>query len=213
MPPSSVDDGHPRDTAAANDTQRLYLESLAAQLTGWSNPRERVTQALERDEFILYTQTILPLIPGAVPACEFLVRLKEEEQHLAPPGAFIPVMEYYDLMPDLDRWVVSHVLDWYRSRMRERQILCSINLSGSTVRDSGFPVFVHGELERYGVPGRALCFEIAEHDVMARIAPRSRFAARLKALGCRFAIGSFGRDGVSFDSLKRLPGDFVKIDG
>ena len=61
------------------DPQFLYLESLASQITNWSDPHERMVLALRNDEFILYRQNIIPLVArnGARPFLEILVRLKE----------------------------------------------------------------------------------------------------------------------------------------
>src|SRR5687768_10260399 len=96
----------PSPAPATPDPQAFYLESLSSQLTGWDNPHERVARALRDDEFILYAQSILPIAARSKSRAfmEILVRLQEEETNLTPPGAFIPIMEHYNLMPALDRW-------------------------------------------------------------------------------------------------------------
>ena len=45
------------------------------------------------------------------PMAEVLIRLREEEKAMLPPGEFLPAFEHYGLMPDLDRWVLRKVLE------------------------------------------------------------------------------------------------------
>src|ERR671912_1755084 len=85
------------------EEQRQYVESMTSTMTatGWNAPRKRMQQALENDEFMLYGQAIIPIDrTKKLPVCiEVLVRLREEEQTFTPPGAFLPVLEYFDMMP------------------------------------------------------------------------------------------------------------------
>src|SRR3954465_7407428 len=77
-------------------------------LVGWADPVQRLRTALDKDEFELFCQPILALQGGGerYPLAEVLVRLREEERALVPPGEFLPVFEHYRMMPQLDRWVV-----------------------------------------------------------------------------------------------------------
>lgn len=199
--------------------QTLYLSSITEQLTGWSNPEARLRQALERDEFCLFCQPIVPVArtAGAQTFYEILVRLQEEEQNLAPPGAFIPVAERYNMMPVLDRWVVRHLIEWILERRRRdpqwQPTMYNINLFGPTLSDPKFPAFVLHQLEARKVPPQLLCFELNEESALERLPDASRFVVELRRAGCRFAIGGFGAGKVSFDSLKNLPVNFLKIDG
>jgi len=211
--PANLEIGKPPDSGAAPKAQVLYLESLSSQLTGWDHPEERVARALRDDEFILYGQSILPIAARSKSRTflEILVRLQEEETNLTPPGAFIPIMEHYNLMPALDRWIMDHVLAWCASRGLEKPTLCSINLSNSTIADVAFPTFVRERLAVRKVAPGTLCFEVSESDAITKAGVR--FVAKIKAMGCLFAIGSFGRGVISFKALRTVSADFVKIDG
>src|SRR5262245_59674081 len=96
----------------------VYLESLVAQVSGWSDPEARLREAFAEDEFLLFGQSIEPL-DGAKKLpfrLELLVRLPEEEENLTPPGAFFPALEACGMMPVLDRWVIAHAAAWWRDR-------------------------------------------------------------------------------------------------
>lgn len=202
-------------TKKGKGPDQLYLESLTAVLTGWNDPEMRLVRAFELDEFVLFGQHIVPLdskqgLPAYV---EILIRLREEERNLTPPGHFIPFLEYYDMMPLLDRWVIEHALEWWRSHSDAQNSVMSVNLSADSLGAADFPEFVDRQLRRKEVSGRVLCFELAQGEIAADPAHVVKSVARLKKLGCGFAISGFGRDSVSFEALKTVPAGLVKIDG
>ena len=197
----------------------VYLSSLTQELTGWDNPRERIVQAIQNDEFDLYAQDIVALRADAAskPMLELLIRMRDEEQNLVPPGTFLPIAERLGLMPDIDRVVVrkaiaAHVAAGSSAGKLAMSVLC-INLARASIEDRSFPAFVARALEQSGVPGQALCFEIAESDAIACLPDTSRFIQELKPLGCRFTLDGFGRMSIGFDHVKTLALDFLKIDG
>lgn len=192
----------------------VYLSSLTEELSGWSNPRERIRQAIEHNGFDLFAQDIVALRAEASPRLmnELLIRMHDEEQNLVPPGTFLPIAERFGMMPDIDRYVVRKVLAARAAAGAAAPVAC-INLARSSIEDPGFPEFVARTLKESGVPGEALCFEIADNDAIACLAHASRLAYALKPLGCRFSLDGFGRLGVGFDHIKAIPLDFIKIDG
>ena len=188
-----------------------FLDQMSDALAGWNDPAVHLRDTLQRNELQLYCQPILALQSGGFEIAEVLVRLREEEKALLPPGDFLPVFEHFRMMPDLDRWVVRHVID-HRSK-GSRIGRFSINVSGQTLADLDFPGFVADQLRSAGVPAAALLFEIDESDVLQRPPVAEGFAMTMKAVGCGTMIDGFARRSVSFAPLKALAVDFVKLDG
>lgn len=196
------------------DSEGQFLEQMNRELVGWRDPVSRLRRALERDELQLYSQPILLLRPpGAFVMAEVLVRLREEEAALLPPGDFLPVFEHYKMMPALDRWVVSRVLRVLAAPPGEGPRRFSVNVSGQTLEDASFPQFLAGELQATRVEPWSLVFEVDESDTLTRLEAAARFAQAVHKLGCRVLIDGFGHRSVSFIALKTLRADFVKIDG
>jgi EAL domain-containing protein (putative c-di-GMP-specific phosphodiesterase class I) len=187
---------------------------MSQELTGWSDPSARLRQALDRDELQLYCQPILSLrLPGGFVMAEVLVRLREEETLMLPPGDFLPVFEHFGMMPELDRWVTSHVARWLAGARPGGFRSFSVNLSVQTIGDPEFPDFVAAELRNMNIPPASLTFEIEEASVLARTGSSAEFAVAVKAIGCKVAIDGFGQRSVSFAPLKALRVDYVKVDG
>ena len=201
-------------------TSQLHFDtSVAEAATGLLNVRERMLSALERDEFALYRQTITPLnhAAGLHRHYEVLIRLIEEENHLIPPGAFLPLAEEEGLLPQIDRWVVSHLLRHLAGIQAAtgipEQAVYFINIAAATLRDQDFAGDVAHQLRTTGLPGSAICFEITNKDLLDNPHDAEHLITALRASGCHIALSGFGRDRVSVALLKSLPLDFVKIDG
>jgi EAL domain-containing protein (putative c-di-GMP-specific phosphodiesterase class I) len=142
---------------------------------------------------------------------EILVRMRDEERALLPPGEFLPVFEEFGMMPRLDRWVVRHVLQ--RLKAGSRIPGFTVNLSGQTLADASFPAFVAGELKKAGVPPAALAFELDDADLAAGLERACAAATALQLAGCGVIIDSFGATAHSLTHLRHLRVDLVKVDG
>jgi EAL domain-containing protein (putative c-di-GMP-specific phosphodiesterase class I) len=177
----------------------------------------RINRALEEKRFELFFQPIVPIDPtvDAWPHYELLLRLRDERGEIVLPSAFIPAAERYNLMPMLDRWVVSQTLETlaYRGDTGGDPYMLSINLSGTTLNDARFLDYLLAELTAAAIPPAALCFEITETAAIANLTKVVAFMRALKARGCRFSLDDFGTGLSSLTYLKNLPVDYVKIDG
>lgn len=177
----------------------------------------RIRLAIEEERLLLYYQPIVTVgetLP-IVRHYEILLRMRDETGKIVTPTSFVPAAERYGLMNDLDRWVVSHALDWLSNAL---QIgipidVFSINISGTSLVDDEFLEFVNEKIAQSGVPTRCVCFEVTETAAITNFAKATRFMQALKSRGCRFALDDFGSGASSFGYLKHLPVDMIKIDG
>ncbi len=200
-------------------SQALYLRLLNEQLVGWDNPRAMFERALQQDDqFLLLGQKLLSLKPGAADPLlyEVLLRLKQEESNMLPPGGFFPIAEGLGMMPDIDCWVVRHVVAWgvawTKKNPGKRLPLMCVNLSGETLEDKTFLPFLAEQLDQSGLPGRSLCFELNEMDIVEYRRRARDFIAAVRPR-CRVTLDSFGSVKVSFGHLAGMTVDFIKIDG
>lgn len=195
------------------DGNSVYLRAITEDILGWSDPATRLKTALAQDHFLLYAQRIHSLQAGTPGQfnCEVLLRLREEEDNMLPPGGFFPVAEALGMLEDIDRWVVDRTIAWRRTRTNAP--VCFINLSIDSICNPAFAVYVRKRIEASKMSGKHLCFEITEPDLLAQPDEVHRFITTLKPLHCLFALDNFGSVKISFNHIKGLPIDFLKVDG
>ncbi len=210
-------DPHAAITIESGET--MYLHSISDQLMVGDDPRSKLVRALQHNEFLLFAQKVLPLkpLPFDHGSYEILLRLREEEDNLLPPGGFIPMAERYGMTEDIDRWVVHNVIAWSMAQKLANPQwdipMFSINLSEASIINPEFARFVRQELKNSEFPARQLCFEIGELETISNHNNVANFIAALKPAGCRFTVDDFGSVKLSFSNLSGLRLDFVKIDG
>ena len=177
----------------------------------------RIREVLEREQFILYCQPIVPLPENGKSDIHFevLLRWQEPDGKIHVPAEFISAAERFRMGPRIDRYVIDATLSWLERNPHAAKNVtsCGINLSGATLTDEHFADYLAARLRRSSFPARNLCLEITETSVVRDRNRAQRFIAQMRDLGCRFALDDFGTGFCSFGYLNDLDVDFIKIDG
>lgn len=178
----------------------------------WVN---RIQEALDENRFRLYAQYILPLDNSIHKHYELLIRMLDEQGAIIPPDAFLPAAERYNLITQVDRWVIENAFSFFKANPAffESITFASLNLSGASFNEASFLDFLKEQLKILGKNSKRICFEITETAAINNLTAAGTFIAEVKQFGCRFALDDFGCGLSTFGYLKNLQVDYLKIDG
>ncbi|MHB8253695.1 MAG: EAL domain-containing protein [Acidiferrobacter sp.] len=181
----------------------------------WTNV---IVDALKHDRFALYKQPMRAIVPsGVTRECyEILLRMEGRNGEIIAPGQFVPAAERYNLMPQIDRWVIRAAfcaLAATPSTSETTSQMMSINLSGASLGDEGMLEYIRATANDCGVSFHDICFEITETVAISNWPLARNLIQELTVFGCQFAFDDFGSGVSSFSYLKSLPVGFLKIDG
>jgi EAL domain-containing protein (putative c-di-GMP-specific phosphodiesterase class I) len=174
----------------------------------------RLRRALEEQSFVLHYQPIVSLRDGTVSHYEALVRLVDDPGgQLVAPGRFLPAAERYGLIREIDRMVLARALELLAGEHREHETRIAINCSSLSITDGGMLAEIERRLTHARVDPARLVIEVTETAAISDMARARAFCAGVQALGCAVALDDFGAGFGSFQYLKHLPFEYLKIDG
>lgn len=166
-------------------------------------------QAMVRDRrFDLHYQPIVDLKTGAVHHFEALARFKGS----ASPANAIRMAEEMALIEGFDMAVAEKAL----SRLRQQGaglLKFAINVSGASLADDRYVQALLRMTASRADERRRLIVEVTESAALSDVEAANRHLGALRAVGIKVCIDDFGAGAASYDYLRRLSVDTVKIDG
>jgi len=175
---------------------------------------EMINRSLGDRGFIVHYQPILDIRARQVSHYEALVRMRAEDGSPIPPGVFMEVAESSGLIREIDRYVIHEVFGKMLSLFAAgKYYKFSINLSGVSINDPRLLSFIRTELSRSALLPSHVVFEITETAAVSDFSKARAFMNAVRELGCAFSLDDFGVGFSSFNYIKQLPVDYVKIDG
>ena len=192
----------------------VYTPEQKSQIESRVLWEKRIRAALKQDQFALYLQPILDLQQNCIVGHEALLRMMDTDGKEILPSNFLEIAERFGLIRDIDRWVVHKAISIIQKLQHEgKPAYLEVNLSGSSFSDIELLSTINEELSATKIDPKNLTFEITESSLVENMATAQHFIATLKASGCNFALDDFGIGFSSFNYLKYLPVDYLKIDG
>lgn len=170
-------------------------------------------------QMLLLFQPILPARPELVRAGirhygEVLCRLRRPGGSLLSPARFIAELEAAGRSHELDLAVWQMLIEQLRAHPQAAaDCMYSVNIAGASMASADFLEQMETLLQDFPVPMDQLCIEITESALIGSSSRATAFLERQRQRGCSIAIDDFGTGMQSFNRLKELPVNIIKIDG
>jgi len=197
---------------------RVHLHNPIADRDAENQRDERwlslVQQALKKNLFQLVYQPVASLHGEPGEQYEVLIRIKSPDGEDVMPSQFLSIASKHDLMTHIDRWVVTHAIKALAShRKRAHDTLFFIKISTDSLIEAEFTTWLQQQIKKSKVPGECMVFELSATTINLHMKTAAEFGAMLSSLGCLLAIEHFTADHDSYQMLKYIKPNFIKIDG
>jgi diguanylate cyclase (GGDEF)-like protein len=170
-------------------------------------------RALQRDEFELVFQPEFDVRTFEVSLVEALIRWRQADGRLAPPGEFLSIAEECGLITELNDWVLRAAIEtaarWYHGPWPKARV--AVNVSSRQLIDSNLVERIAMLLREYRVPASIIEIELTE-SVLQTGRGTLDALKQLRALGVSIALDDFGAGYSSLASLQELPLTRIKLD-
>jgi EAL domain-containing protein (putative c-di-GMP-specific phosphodiesterase class I) len=199
---------------ASGERALFYAPEINARAAERLGLESRLRRAVESEEFVLHYQPRFDAASGAIAGLEALIRWRDPERGLIPPGSFIPVLEESGMIAEVGRWALASALGDHR-RWREagrEPPRVAVNVSAIELRRRRYADEVGGALADAGAEPGTLELEITESLIMADVEASTAMLRRLGELGVAVAVDDFGTGHSSLAYLAKLPVGSLKID-
>jgi len=199
---------------AGRNTYRFYQRNMTAEAQKRLHTESALRRAIDRNEFEVWFQPQFSLEDGAYLGAEALVRWRDPERGLVPPGDFIPLAERSGLVIPLGEQVLEQVGAAARRWLDEGLEIgrLGINVAGPQIDRSDIVATLRAVIERWRLPPSVFEIEITETVIMENPDHGRRVLNDIMALGITTAIDDFGTGYSSLAYLKRLPIGTIKLD-
>jgi diguanylate cyclase (GGDEF)-like protein/PAS domain S-box-containing protein len=171
-----------------------------------------VRDAIDNNKFTLFYQPIISLHGDEGEYYEILLRMRGPKGDISP-SFFMPVAERHGLLPAIDRCVIRDSIKALSERERAgHRTTFFLKLTPQSLEDQTLVPWIAQQLKTARVRGDAIVFEVPEPKVVTNLKPARAFVSSLKQIHCGFALEQFGSGLNSFQLLKHIDANYLKID-
>jgi diguanylate cyclase (GGDEF)-like protein len=199
--------------SSSGERYLFYTKQMTERMAEKVALENKLRQALEKDEFVLYYQPKVDVVTRRLVSTEALIRWRSPELGLVAPLEFIPLLEETGLILRVGAWALKRAsLDhrgWVEQALKAPRI--AVNVSPIQLRQRNF-VDVLKQAIIGGVAPPGIDLEITEGVVMEDIQSNIGKLTSVHALGVDIAIDDFGTGYSSLGYLAKLPEQSLKID-
>lgn len=194
---------------------KIFDESVSEEIFYRKQVAEKIRQALNNDEFHLNFMPIFDSQTLRTQCCEVLLRCHAESLKGIGPDVFIPIAEEFNLIEDIDMWVIEStfaLMQKHAAFLQDNPIHFCLNISAAELHNTQFPKHVRRLLKKYAVMSQWIEFEITETSLIETDERCIVILHEIRELGIKLALDDFGTGYTAFSQLINYPVDCLKID-
>lgn len=170
--------------------------------------------ALQNDEITFYLQPQCRAKTGKIVGAEALARWIKKDGTQIPPSVFIPVLEKYNFITDLDQYVWEKVCKSLRNWLDQGHVVVPVSINVSRIDIYNFDIYtyIRDLADKYEIPHRLIKVEVTESSYAENVNIIEDIVSRLRKDGFEVLMDDFGSGYSSLNMLSTIKLDAIKMD-
>lgn len=192
----------------------IYNDSIRNQIVNDKEIENEMHEALKNKEFVVFLQPKFDFKTEKIAGAEALIRWYHPKKGIIQPNAFIPIFERNSFVTKIDLFVFEEMCKKQNEWAVEgrKPLIISVNMSRLHLKDQDFVTDLKSMIEKYDVKPEFIELELTESTFSDNMELVFDITRKLHNIGFRLSIDDFGSAYSSFNMLKDVFIDVVKID-
>jgi EAL domain-containing protein (putative c-di-GMP-specific phosphodiesterase class I)/GGDEF domain-containing protein len=140
---------------------------------------------------------------------EAFTHLKDKENNDIPIGTFVSIAEKYEKIIDLDKAVISKVIEYINIHSIKHPI--TINLSINSICNNEFIIWLQKTITKHKEIAPLLAFSITAYAVAKDVEVFKKFCDYIHNSGSKIIVKRFETKFIPLDNLKDFNLDFIRL--
>lgn len=194
---------------------KLFDEHISKDIFFRKEVARKIKEALRHDQFHINFMPIYHCNSLEMAKVEVLLRCHDQAMQGIGPDVFIPIAEDYELIKDIDFWVIEATFKQLNNEhclLKNSHLIFCINISAAELNNDKFVAELNRLLNKYLINPKNIELEITETSLIQADERSITILKEINALGITLALDDFGTGYTAFNQLINYPVDCLKID-
>lgn len=173
----------------------------------------KLKKSIERGEIVPYYQPIYDVKDNKISGAEVLVRWNCDGK-VVEPCKFVPIAKRNGYILEIDTYIFKKACVYCKEKQQEgyENFIVSVNASYRFLNQPNLKEILKETIEKEGIKASSIKFEITEDEVLDKADNIISTLRMIREMGFKVALDDFGIEYSSFNHIKMLPIDTIKID-
>jgi len=197
------------------NSYQLFNDKVSQDIFFRKKIAEKIKNAIIHDHFHLNFMPIVDAKSLKMKSVEVLLRTNSDQFQGIGPDVFIPIAEEYNLIKNIDLWVIEttfKLMQKEQTFIQDSPFIFSINISAMELHNPLFVPQFKGLLKQYKIDPSMIDLEITETSLIDTDKKSISTLEDIHALGINLTLDDFGTGYTAFSQLISYPVNCLKID-
>ena len=194
---------------------KIFNETVSQDLFFRKQVAEKIKDTIIEDTFYLSFMPIFDAKNLNMVSVEVLLRASDETLQCIGPDVFIPIAEEYNLIKNIDLWVIEATFKQIKKEstlLKVTPIIFCINISAIELHNPHFVQNLIELMELYQIDAHDFELELTETSLVEADLMSVSTLQEIHSLGVNLTLDDFGTGYTAFSQLINYPVSCLKID-